>query len=355
MKPEIIEKEFAQAVDLTEQDGLAPFEYLRITDRTQVKQPVPVITINDEIISTADNITTISGASKSGKSAFTGILIAGAISRDGIIDGLDGVRVEPNGEGKAVLHFDTEQAAHKHQRTLRSIIARTGLDHCPEYLLSYNIRQLDVNECAHVTRKICKAAKDKFNGIHLVVIDGIADYIRDVNEPNQSNAIIKFIEELAIEFNCPVIIIVHTNPGSDKERGHLGSQCQRKSESVLHVKTEGEVSFVEPKLLRMAGKGNIPTIQFAYDREKGYHVYCGLRKHDEDKDKRRIEQVRIICDEVFGGQAAFQYKDALEAIMRVTGKAIATAKGLFTDMKVHEMIHKHEDERWRNQKPQTEV
>ena len=75
---------------------LDAYEVYRITKRTQIDKPVPVITINNEIISTEGNLTTISGASKSGKSAFTSILLAGAISADGVIDGLELVNVQPN-------------------------------------------------------------------------------------------------------------------------------------------------------------------------------------------------------------------------------------------------------------------
>jgi hypothetical protein len=87
---------------------LDAYEVYRITKRTQIDKPVPVITINNEIISTEGNLTTISGASKSGKSAFTSILLAGAISADGVIDGLELVYVQPNVNKKAVIHIDTE-------------------------------------------------------------------------------------------------------------------------------------------------------------------------------------------------------------------------------------------------------
>jgi hypothetical protein len=329
-------------------DHLKPFERLRITDATAVPPPVPVITINGETISTEGNITTISGASKSGKSAFTGILIAGAISKDGIIDGLDGVQVQPNKKSKAILHFDTEQARHKHQYNLISILRRCEIDHCPDYFLSYNIRGLELNEYAGVTANICAAANEQFGGIHLIVIDGIADYISDVNDPVQSNAIVKYFEELAIKYSAPIIVIVHTNPGSDKERGHLGSQCQRKSESVIIVKTEGDLSFIEPRFLRTAGKGDIPLIQFMYDKNKGYHVGCGIRSNEQaGKDAERIAGIKKICSIVFSGQKAYGYKDAVDSIMKETNKALNTSKGLFAEMKAHEMIIQGADKNWR--------
>ncbi len=142
---------------------LEDFEQYRITESTNIKLPVTVIALNGESISTEGSITTFSGASKSGKSACTGFIIAGAISKDGnIVDKLEGLDVAPNIEHKAVIHIDTEQARHKHQYNIKSILKRAGLTTCPDYFLSYNIRQLDINEYAPITTGICEAASAKF-------------------------------------------------------------------------------------------------------------------------------------------------------------------------------------------------
>jgi len=221
------------------------------------------------------------------------------------------------------------------------------MDKCPDYFSSYNIRQLEVAQYTEITTQICERALRKCGGIHLMVIDGIADFIKDVNDAEQSTAIVKYFEELAIKYQTPIIVIVHTNPGSDKERGHLGSQCQRKCESLLMVKTEGNISFIEPKLLRMAGKANIPAIQFMYDKSKGYHVGCGIRNVSEDKNETRLNSIKIICQQVFGGQTSLSYHDAIMAIMQKTNKGKTMVKIYFADMKAHKMIEKGEDKRWR--------
>ncbi len=328
---------------------LIDYEQYRITESTPIKEPVPVITINNEIIATEGNIITISGASKSGKSAFTGWIIAGAIISGGTInDELESLAVALNLHHKAVIHIDTEQARHKHQYNVKSILRRAGLDACPEYFLSYNIRQLDLNEYALVTTGICEAASKKFGGIHLIVIDGIADYISDVNDPAQSNAIVKYFEELAIMYSTPIIVIVHTNPGSDKERGHVGSQCQRKSESVLIVKSEGDISYLEPKLLRMAGKADIPLLQFKYDKEKGYHVSCGIRiGEQQNKDADRIELIKVIGAKAFAPPIALKYNEAIEKIMKHSNKQERAAKDMFKEMHVHQLIVQGTDKFWR--------
>lgn len=316
-----------------ENKPLLEFEHLRITDTTDIPPPIPIVTINNEIICTECNMTTISGSSKSGKSAFTGIILAGAISTTGRIDGLQYLEVKPNTEGKAVIHFDTEQARHKHQSNLRSVLKRSYIDKCPDYFLSYNIRALDIATYRDTTMKICETANNTFKGVHLIVIDGIADFISDVNETIQANDIVKFFEDLAIKFSCPLITIVHTNPGSDKERGHLGSQCQRKSESVLSIKNENDMSFMEPKLLRMAGKGDIPLLQFGYSKDKGYHVDMGVKSSgDEAKGEKRKLELQTLANKVFGGQISLKYNDAWNNIGERKGCGTSTSKKALADM-----------------------
>lgn len=323
------------------------YSHLLITDHTDIPQPIPIVKINGEDISTEGAITTISGASKSGKSAFTSIWIAGAIAT-GEYDGLPDLEIMP-ANGKAVIHFDSEQTRHKHQRNLKSILKRAGLDTCPDNFLSYNIREEEIEKYCAIVSEIVVAAKEKLRGVHMVIIDGGADFIRDVNEPVQSNALVKFFDDLAIQNEAPVIVIVHVNPNSDKERGHFGSQLQRKSESILTIKTQGDISYLEPKFLRNAGKGNIPLIQFIYDKGKGYHVFCGLKtpEEQEQKDLIRLKKVEDLVNIVFAPPTSLGYKEAIEKIMKHSKKQEVTAKGLFKDMKAHVMIVQGEDKNWR--------
>ena len=332
---------------------LGRYEHLRITPNTTVPVPVPVIKIRDEIISTAGNITTVSGASKSGKSALMSLFLAGAISRTGaIIDPLQDLYVEPNFENKAVIHIDTEQSRYDHKKKQKTILERACFKHCPRYFLSYNIRQLDLPAYVTFIQGVCLEANQHLGGIHLIALDGGADFIRNVNDPDQSSEIIKLFGDLALKYNVPVIIIVHTNPGSDKERGHFGSECQRKSESILRVCKNGEVSHIEPVFLRNAGNGSIPRVQFTYDKEKGYHVSCGYRSPDaadngSQRDAQRLGMLKKLAQEAFEPPTALQDKDCQSRLMAASGKQIATVKNYLAEMRAHEFIVKDEDGLWR--------
>lgn len=335
---------------------LSAFEYLRITDKTDIPTPEPVLKIAGEIIAVAEDIFTISGASKSGKTALECILIGASISDTGqVADGIDGVEVQPNTNRKAVIHLDTEQARHKHQWNVKTILKRADFATCPDHYLSYNIRQLDIDKYADITSGICQAASDKCGGIHSIWIDGGADYIADVNDPERSNAAVKYFEELAIKYHTAVFIIVHTNPGSDKERGHFGSQCQRKSGGIIMVKSNNDISFIEPKMLRYAGKADIPQLTFKFDKEKGYHVGFG-RIESEETDPEKIKEAKVaaqrasawkLCENIFSGQKSFSREKTLKQIMARSGCAERKASGIFSTMNANDMILKGVDDNYR--------
>ncbi|HAO08486.1 MAG TPA: hypothetical protein DCQ50_16240 [Chryseobacterium sp.] len=332
---------------LLKQDNLDEYDNLRITNKTDIQIPPPLVTINKQTIVTTEALSTISGQSKSGKSAITGALIAGAISQDSDIDGFPLIEVRPNFDGKAVIHIDTEQARHKQQSNLLSILKRAKLDDCPPYFLSYNIRQLNIGDYAQFTDNICRCAAKEFDGIHSIWIDGGADYVEDVNDAIKSNAIIKFFEDLAIRYKTAVIIIVHTNPNGDKERGHFGSTCQRKSESVLIVKKNGTISTLEAKFLRNAGNEDIPRIEFAYNPQKGYHTYVGIGVEQlEDKSNHRINTILQCHKLVFGGHNSYSYKDAINAIKLAASIGERTAKDYFSYMKSNSMIYQCDNNKW---------
>jgi len=325
---------------------LSDYLIYRITDKTDIPYPLPILEINGDRVATPGALVTISGQPKSGKSALTGIVIAGAISKSGETDGLPGVEVLPNENGRAVIHVDTEQDLWTHQYNHKTILRRAKHDNCPDYFLSYNLRKLNIDEYQSKVSGICEAANSQFKGIHSIYIDGGADFIPDVNNVEQSSKIIHYFESLAIEYNTAVFVVVHTNPGSDKERGHFGSTCQRKSAGILSVKKEGDISYLDTKMMRFAGES--PKIQFKYDKVKGYHVECNdIPDIQAQKAKTRLEEAKKVCVSIFGGQMSYPYGKSIDLIMKATKLAETSSKNIFKDMKAHEMIIQGEDNNWR--------
>ena len=327
---------------------LSDFEKYRITKEKTILRPNPTIKINDAAIAAPHNLLGISAQMKAGKSAIKGAFIAGTFTESGTPDGFPTIVCEP-ANGKAVIDLDTEQSEADQQDNLNAILNRAGLDATPENLQSYNIRQLSMKDYREFTDNICTLCAEKFGGIHLISVDGGADFISSVNDEEQANEILEYFTHLSIRFNCPVIIIVHLNPNSDKERGHFGSQLQRKCYGLLTIeKTKGsDISTLIPKAFRKAGNGDVQPVHFIYNKEKHYHVQIDAPDKESEHAATMVIKHKKIAKEVFPGQTSYSYSDAVKKIMQQANRKERTAKEMIKDMSGWEFILKGEDGNYR--------
>lgn len=203
-------------------------------------EPV-VFSINGTPIAHAGNITTIEAAQKSGKSAISAAAIASSFSREQS-DCLGWESLNP--QGRAVLAFDTEQSRGDHHRLMTRALAMAGTTEPPPWLESYCITGFSCAEMREAMLAAIADAEVKFGGVHSLFLDGVADPVSDVNDPEESFAFVAWLQASAIKGGFPVIGILHLNPNGEKSRGHLGSQLNRKSEHVLRLTKDGETTTV---------------------------------------------------------------------------------------------------------------
>jgi hypothetical protein len=326
---------------------LDDYEHLRITKEKYIPHYEPVVKIGGKGIAARGNITGISAQVKAGKTAICSVILAGAISAKEYYDGFAQLTVEPNTKGKAVINGDTEQAEDDQQYNLNTILKRVELERTPDFFLSYNLRQLSRKDYQQTLNAICESADARFNGIHLITIDGGADFCKSVNDDVEAGAVVEYFSHLAIKYDCPVIIVIHQNPGSDKERGHLGSEIQRKCYGLLSISKTGDVSTLQVKVGRKAGTMDTPTINYSYDPERGYHTECVAPDSDTKADEKRRAKFESIADAVFKGKKGLKYTDAVSAIMQVTSKGERTAKGMISDLAGWGYLNKKDDGSYR--------
>lgn len=345
--PIISASSIAKEIDLC-LDPFKKYEHLRVTAEMVIEQNDPIITWCEAPVATVKNIIGISAASKAGKTAAMALLTAGAIAEKGDWDDFGSeLKIKQNINKHAVICFDTEQSELDQQYKVKTILKRVGLKSTPDHYLEYNIRRLSINEYQETTNQICKAARDKFGGIYMILIDGGADYLLSVNDESAATLIVEYFTHLSIEFNCPVIIIVHQNPGSEKERGHFGSQLQRKCYSLLSISKKGDISTLSAKMMRKAGIGDVPEIHFKYCKEKGYHVRVDAPDSEIEKNQKDRKKHELTASEVFKPGIALNYSEAVSEIMNVTSKGERTAKTMISNMVGWKIINKCDDGRYR--------
>jgi len=330
--------------------GLSKYEPIRITDDTDVTPPDSLISIDGHLVCPKIGILTLSGPPKGGKSGVCSVFVAGSlVENPEDCDGIEGLQIAPNPEKKAVIQFDTEQPKHKQKYDVLTVLKRAGLKKCPDHYLAYNFRELGFDQFRIATEEIISEAYRRFGGVHLVIADGIADYLPDTNDLKESEALYKWLIYLINTYQCCIVAVIHTNPNSDKERGHTGSASHRRSDAVVQIKRDGDISYIDPKYLRFASISDTPKLEFQFDRDKGYHVGIGVRDVTPvDKGNQRILYLSGICSAVFGGQVSLEYDEAITAIMKASSRQIATAKKIFKEIRESDLISQGDDKRWRS-------
>ena len=188
--------------------------------QTKPDEPKPRFWVANKLICTPGNLTAISAAPKAGKSAAIGAMIASTFAGSGA-DCLGFVSENP--DGFALVHLDTEQCRFDHWEGIQRAVRRAKMDAAPSWLRSYCLTGFTAADVRAAIPILIKQAAKQFGGIHSVFIDGIADVVPDVNDAEETSSLITDLHKWAIEFDCPILNIIHVNPGSDsKTRGHLG-------------------------------------------------------------------------------------------------------------------------------------
>lgn len=146
-----------------------------------------------------------------------------------------------------VIDIDTEQSHYHSQRVFRRVIEMVGAN--TSYYIPFALRKLSPSERLEFIEWVFTESPYK-GKIGLVLIDGVADLVSDVNDLEASNNITNSLMRWSEKEQCHIITILHRNFGSAKPTGHLGSSVLKKAESVVFVEKEGDYVKVIPEYTR---------------------------------------------------------------------------------------------------------
>lgn len=304
-----------------------------------------IVSVNGVPLGTQGNLLCITGGEGTGKSNYVAALIAGAVKPENT-EGIDtlGISIEGNPKGKAVLFYDTEQSEVQLYKNVSTLLRRCGRDTMPEWFKAYCLTGMSRKE----RLKSIVLSMDKFHyqygGIHLVVIDGIADLIRCANDEAESIAVVEELYRLAGIYNTCIVTVLHFIPNGLKLRGHLGSELQRKAAAILSIEkdTNPAVSVVKALKVRDGSPLDVPLMQFAWDKEKAMHAYLG-EKPKEEKDRRKEEELVAVARELFSRKRFIGYMELSEELQTAFEVKERTAKSYIRFMREKEIIVKSPD------------
>jgi hypothetical protein len=301
----------------------------------EVTPPVlrPIYTLGGTVISTPGNVTSITSTLKTGKSAVVGAMAASAMS-DSAADCLG--FVSANKDGRALLLFDSEQSPDDFHFSMQRISRRAGIETPPAWFHSYCLTGLGWKQAWECVLEAVRIAADTHQGIHSIELDGAADFVADVNNPAESNDRIAELHDLAIKHDCPIIGVIHFNPGTDKSRGHFGSQLERKAETNLRLDKEDGITTIWSDKNRRAPIPKDFGPCFRWDDEAGMHISIPNRRTSKAQVDRGTQSP--IVRDLFSDRAAMRYTDLLDNIKQRLKVSQSTAERKITQWRQLEII-----------------
>ena len=216
----------------------------------------------------------ITGHQKNGKTFLMAQLMAAILSNGGERTKEYIPELEFNEElrnefpNPTVLYIDTEQEKENTAKVARRVHWLCGwpLNEPNDRFHVVWLRAEDSNEGRWAK---VRAAINKYKPL-AVFVDGIRDVLGDFNDLKESASLIDQCMSMSTYLHCTFWSVLHENPGSDKMRGHLGTEAANKASDVIRVTKKKTGSGVTFEVEQVAARGrDIESWQFVVTDDAG--------------------------------------------------------------------------------------
>lgn len=157
-----------------------------------------------------------------------------------------GIPVIKQGKHLFVYRDELDKWLETGRKVLKRILRLAGL---PEDKNPNNLIMLALRKYAPPVRlAIVEQAIGTIPDLGLVIIDGIRDFLYDINSPSEATDIISRFMQWTDDRQIHIHTILHQNKNDENARGHIGTELNNKAETVMQVevdKMDRTVSVVE--------------------------------------------------------------------------------------------------------------
>ncbi len=285
---------------------------------------------------TLGNFSSISGKSKSGKTLLISAIVAAALSGETVLGKFRGALPD---DKRNILYIDTEMADYDFQWVMKRIMSMSGTNKEDEPTITF-YRLRDKNTVKRI--ELIDAAVRSATNLGMVIIDGIRDLVKDINNPEESTNAMDNLMRWTDQNHVHMLTVLHQNPGKEsgnKLRGHIGTEAMNKAESVISItKEEGkEYSMVTGDFMR---RETFQQFGLQYDVETNLPVVIGemeseIKRVRDHWDITNDEHAEIIS-KLFARADRHKKTDFVERC-----KLLMLARGYDVTRRTVENLYKH--------------
>ena len=243
------------------------------------------------------DLSVFAGVAKTGKTFVTSMLMAAATTSEDEpnVLALKRIRKEP----LKVMWYDTEQSLETTKEIMVKRIAKMVGGTFPDtQFFVFNVRAMTSEE----RNKMLGVAIESYRP-DIVIVDGIADLLADINDGPKAIELISELLRLADKNNCNITVNIHLNRSGEKSnlRGWLGSMLLQKAFEVFNCAKVFKTDVLSVELF-MSRKVN-ESVTFYYKINSQ-----GLPESTEEPDtQQRDENGRFVSQETQKGRSGLKF------------------------------------------------
>jgi hypothetical protein len=181
-----------------------------------------------------------------------------------------------------------------------------------------------------VIKSLIEAYLSIYPDCSVVVIDGLLDLLIDFNDVSESRNLINWLKRISKIYNCLIVTVLHLGKKDMNTLGHLGSMCDRYSQSTLKIERDKERNCftLSPSFLRSSA--DFDPVHIAYTGDGWHELTSQDLPIEKQKEKILKAANRYNDTEVLNSILInpLSYRDLATMVSEYTGIGINKAKAM---------------------------
>jgi len=177
-----------------------------------------------------------------------------------------------------VIYIDTEQGKSSVSYAAQRI-CKMANKYNPSNYKVFALREYTYLERAEMIEDIIKNNLE----LGILFLDGVADLAASNNDEVEGKRVAQLLMTWTSKYNICIVTVIHQPRSHSGATGHLGSEVEKKAESIIATKKDGNYSIIESKLIRhsadftpfpfLINDDNIPELIEANEQQEIESIY----------------------------------------------------------------------------------
>lgn len=234
---------------------LSTQQVIRDNKGNLIEFPRPVLSQNGNAVFYPRTINIIQGKSGVHKSRLVESMCSCLLNKEEHTPNSMGFEKVPYNK-YVIAYVDTERnLTEQFPSAIQRILLHAGyeIESDPEAFEYTSLQEFDRNERLDALIIYIENLSESYpNKNIIVVLDVISDCLLNFNDTSESMRLIDFLNQTINRLDVTFLCIIHENPGSvDKARGHLGTELNNKSSTVIQIGYEKDKMMNNTDLIKI--------------------------------------------------------------------------------------------------------